>query len=112
MLDAGAWDAERVPAADLPARLRTRFPDWAPYRTINGPQIRRFLDGHGVKVPTTGRRYPVDPAAVRDAMARAEYDMTVAYDRTQVPGGPLEPPPPRTGAARPRGGEAIRRVTR
>ena len=81
VLDAGRWDAEKVPAADIPARLRELAPDWAPYRTINGPQIRRYLDEHGVKVPTTGRRYPVDPAAIRDAIARR--DTTAGRD-----GGP------------------------
>jgi S-DNA-T family DNA segregation ATPase FtsK/SpoIIIE len=73
VLDASRWDAPRVPAADIPARLRTLAPDWAPYRTINGPQIRNYLDTeHGIKVPTTGRRYPVDPAAIRDAIARRD----------------------------------------
>jgi S-DNA-T family DNA segregation ATPase FtsK/SpoIIIE len=71
VLHADQWDAPKVPAADIPARLRTLAPDWPPYRTINGPQIRRYLDTeHGVKVPTTGRRYPVDPAAIRDAVTR------------------------------------------
>ena len=62
VLDAGRWDASKGPAADIPARLRTLAPDWAPYRRINGLQIRRYLETeHGIKVPTTGRRYPVDP---------------------------------------------------
>jgi S-DNA-T family DNA segregation ATPase FtsK/SpoIIIE len=64
-------DAEKVPAADIPARLRTVAPDWAPYRTITGRDIRDYLHAeHGVKVATTGHKYPVDPAAVRDALAR------------------------------------------
>ena len=29
-----------------------------------------LADEHGVTVPTTGHTYPVDPAAVRDAIAR------------------------------------------
>jgi S-DNA-T family DNA segregation ATPase FtsK/SpoIIIE len=67
------WDAEKVPAADIPARLRSLAPDWAPYRTINGLQIRRYLDTeHGVKVATGGRKYPVDPATIRDAIARRD----------------------------------------
>jgi len=46
-------------------------PDWAPYRTIIGLDIRRYLAAeHGVKVATTGRRYPVDPATIRAAIAR------------------------------------------
>jgi S-DNA-T family DNA segregation ATPase FtsK/SpoIIIE len=73
VVDAGRWDAPRVAAADIPARLRTLAPDWEPYRTINGPRIRRYLDiEHGIKVPTTGRKYPVDPADVRDAISRRD----------------------------------------
>jgi DNA segregation ATPase FtsK/SpoIIIE, S-DNA-T family len=73
VLDADRWDAPKVPAADIPARLRSLAPDWAPYRTINGPQIRRYLElEHSVKVPTTGRKYPVDPSAIRDAVARRD----------------------------------------
>jgi S-DNA-T family DNA segregation ATPase FtsK/SpoIIIE len=73
VLDASRWDAPKVPAADIPARLRNLAPDWAPYRTINGPQIRHYLEAeHGLKVPTTARKYPVDPAAIRDAIARRD----------------------------------------
>jgi S-DNA-T family DNA segregation ATPase FtsK/SpoIIIE len=54
-------------------RLRKLAPDWAAYRSINGLEIRRYLQiEHGVKVATTGHKYPVDPAAVRDAIARRE----------------------------------------
>jgi S-DNA-T family DNA segregation ATPase FtsK/SpoIIIE len=82
------WDAEKVPAADIPARLRSLAPDWAPYRTINGLQIRRYLDTeHGVKVATTGRKYPVDPAAVRDAVARRDTACDAARD-LDGPAGP------------------------
>ncbi len=75
------WDAEKAPAADIPARLRSLAPDWAPYRTINGLQIRRYLaTEHGVKVATTGRKYPVDPAAIRDAVARRDAARDTARD--------------------------------
>jgi S-DNA-T family DNA segregation ATPase FtsK/SpoIIIE len=67
------WSTEKVPAADIPARLRALAPDWVPYRTINGLQIRRCLETeHGIKVPTTGHKYPVDPAAIRDALTRRD----------------------------------------
>jgi DNA segregation ATPase FtsK/SpoIIIE, S-DNA-T family len=53
--------------------LRSLAPDWMPYRSITGLEIRRYLETeHGVKVATTGRRYPVDPAAIRDAIARRD----------------------------------------
>ena len=71
VLGADQRNAEKVPAADIPARLRKLAPDWAPYRTINGLEIRHYLEReHGVKVPTTGRKYPVTPAAIREAVVR------------------------------------------
>jgi S-DNA-T family DNA segregation ATPase FtsK/SpoIIIE len=73
VLGADRWGVEKVPAADLPARLRTLAPDWPPYRTINGLGIRAYLaDEHGIKVATTGHKYPVDPAAIREAIARRD----------------------------------------
>jgi len=69
VLGVDRWDAEKVPAADIPARLRNMAPEWAPYRTLTGRDIRRYLQTeHAVKVATTGHKYPVDPAAVRDAL--------------------------------------------
>jgi S-DNA-T family DNA segregation ATPase FtsK/SpoIIIE len=88
VLGAQRWDAQKVPAADIPARLRSLAPDWAPYRMINGLQIRRYLDTeHGVKVATTGRKYPVDPAAIRDAVARRDTARDAARD-LDGPAGP------------------------
>ena len=61
---------ERVPAADVPALLRDHAPNWEPYRRLNGTQLRQILDRqHGIKVPATGNRYPIDPAAVRARLA-------------------------------------------
>ena len=63
-------DGERVPAADVPARLRELAPDHGPYRGLTGVALREILDREfGIKVPSTGRRYPVDPAAVRRKIA-------------------------------------------
>ncbi len=57
---------ERVPAADVPALLRDLAPNWEPYRRLNGTRLRQVLDKqHGIKVPSTGNRYPLDPVAVR-----------------------------------------------
>lgn len=73
VLGVATWSVDKVPAADIPARLRSLAPDWVPYRTINGLHIRQYLETeHGVKVPTTGRRYPVDPVAIREAIARRD----------------------------------------
>jgi S-DNA-T family DNA segregation ATPase FtsK/SpoIIIE len=82
VLQAQRWDAPKVPAADIPARLRTLAPDWAPYRAINGLQIRHYLETeHGVKVATTGHKYPVDPAAIRDAVTRRDTTRDTASDQ-------------------------------
>jgi S-DNA-T family DNA segregation ATPase FtsK/SpoIIIE len=59
-----------VPAADLPALLARHAPDWAPYKSLTGKALRETLAGeYGVKVPSTGNRYPVDPVTIRDALA-------------------------------------------
>jgi hypothetical protein len=106
VLDVARRDAPKVPAADIPARLRTLAPEWAPYRTINGPQIRRYLEAeHGIKVPTTGRRYPVDPAAIRDAIVRrdaaADPDGAAgeAGEPTRPPARRIGTPPGPTGVS-------------
>jgi hypothetical protein len=71
VLEVDRWNMEKVPAADIPARLRTLAPGSAPYRSINGLEIRRYLEtAHGVKVPATGHKYPVAPAAIREAILR------------------------------------------
>ncbi|GAA3632832.1 cell division protein FtsK [Kineosporia mesophila] len=63
--------ADPVPAADVPALLARAFPGWRPYRELNGKSLRAILaNQHGIKVPSTGNRYPLDPATVRDAIAR------------------------------------------
>jgi S-DNA-T family DNA segregation ATPase FtsK/SpoIIIE len=59
----------KVNVADIPARLRKLAPDHPLYRSMSGVQLRMLLAGHGVKVPSTGRRYPVDPAAIRARLA-------------------------------------------
>ncbi|MFJ8966064.1 FtsK/SpoIIIE domain-containing protein [Lentzea sp. NPDC102401] len=66
---ADALGHEKVNAADVPARLRELAPNWAPYRTLNGKALVAQLAQLGVKVPSTGNRYPVDPGAVRQALA-------------------------------------------
>jgi len=68
-LDAVLGD-ERVPAADVPALLRDLAPNWQLYRRLSGARLRQVLEKqHGIKVPSTGNRYPIDPAAVRARLA-------------------------------------------
>lgn len=60
---------EPVPAADVPALLRGHAPDWAPYKTMTGKALReRLASEHGIKIPSTGNRYPIDPAIIREAL--------------------------------------------
>lgn len=61
--------SERVPAADVPALLRDLAPSWVPYRTLNGKALVAQLGALGVKVPSTGNKYPVDPDTVRRVLA-------------------------------------------
>jgi len=59
----------KVNVADVPPRLRKLAPDHPLYRSMSGVQLRTILAEHGVKVASTGRRYPVDPAAIRVRLA-------------------------------------------
>lgn len=68
---------ESVNAADVPALLREHAPDWTPYRELTGKALREVLAAeYGIKVPSTGNRWPLDPVTVRDALAaRATADL-------------------------------------
>lgn len=62
-----------TPIADVPALLAKHAPDWAPYRAMTGKALReRLAREYGIKVPSTGNRYPLDPALVRAALDRRE----------------------------------------
>ena len=66
---------ERVPAADVPARLRDLAPDHDPYRGLTGVKLREILEReYGIKVASTGNRYPVDPHKIRACIARRAAD--------------------------------------
>ena len=65
---------ETTPITDLPALLVRLAPQWQPYKTLSGKQLRADLEEMGVKVPSTGNRYPVSPALIREALARREDD--------------------------------------
>jgi S-DNA-T family DNA segregation ATPase FtsK/SpoIIIE len=61
---------ERVPAADVPARLRDLAPSYESYRRLTGVRLREELEReYGIKVPSTGNRYPVDPVSIRSRVA-------------------------------------------
>jgi DNA segregation ATPase FtsK/SpoIIIE, S-DNA-T family len=66
---------QRVPAADVPARLRDLAPDHVPYRGLTGVKLREVLEReYGIKVSSTGNRYPVDPHKIRACIARRVAD--------------------------------------
>jgi S-DNA-T family DNA segregation ATPase FtsK/SpoIIIE len=60
--------AERVRLADVPALLRERWPQWAPYRQLKGTQLRRLLADAGVRVTNTDNVPRLDPADLRSAL--------------------------------------------
>ena len=82
---------ERVPTADVPARLRDLAADYEPSRSMTGVKLRETLERkYGVKIPSTGNRYPIDPRKVRARIAAraaaidvdhrsSERDEVVAY---------------------------------
>ncbi|PXY32719.1 cell division protein FtsK [Prauserella muralis] len=69
--------ADPVPAADVPALLAKHAPEWQPYKRLSGKALREHLTKeYGIKVPSTGNRWPVDPVTVREALAaRATADL-------------------------------------
>jgi S-DNA-T family DNA segregation ATPase FtsK/SpoIIIE len=69
--------SEPVKAADVPALLANLAPKWEPYRKLTGKALRAELEtNHGIKVPSTGNWYPVDPVTIREALAkRATADL-------------------------------------
>ncbi|WP_198942841.1 cell division protein FtsK [Actinophytocola xanthii] len=68
--------SEPVYAADVPALLKRLAPGWVPYQRLNGKALREELAELGVKVPSTGNRWPVDPVTIRDVLAkRATADL-------------------------------------
>jgi hypothetical protein len=51
--------------------LRNLTPNCAPYKTLNGLSLRTQLDKkYGVNVASTGNRHPIDPVAIREALAK------------------------------------------
>jgi S-DNA-T family DNA segregation ATPase FtsK/SpoIIIE len=63
------------PIADVPALLKRLAPGWTRYQGLTGKALRELLEReHGIKVPSTGNRYPLDPITVRDAIVRREQD--------------------------------------
>ncbi|QRP47422.1 FtsK/SpoIIIE domain-containing protein [Amycolatopsis sp. FDAARGOS 1241] len=63
----------KVPAGEVVALLRDLDPDWAAYQRLGRSELVAVLDrDHGIKVPSTSNRWPIDPVTVRDAIARRD----------------------------------------
>jgi hypothetical protein len=61
---------QRVRAADVPARLRDLAPGHVLYRGLTGVKLREIIEReYGIKVASTGNRYPVDPNKIRTCIA-------------------------------------------
>ncbi|TWD80391.1 S-DNA-T family DNA segregation ATPase FtsK/SpoIIIE [Kribbella amoyensis] len=74
-------NTDPVNIADVPALLRDLAPDWTPYQNLSGKALRETLAAdHGIKVPSTGNRYPLDPTTVRNAIVLRERDAGPADD--------------------------------
>jgi S-DNA-T family DNA segregation ATPase FtsK/SpoIIIE len=70
-----------VAIADVPALLKRLAPTWTPYQTLTGKALREILAAdYGIKVPSTGNRYPLDPTTVRNAMELRGRDAGAADD--------------------------------
>jgi S-DNA-T family DNA segregation ATPase FtsK/SpoIIIE len=61
---------ESVPAGQVIGALRTLVPTWRHYKALTVPKLVAELAALGVKVPSTDRKYPIDPVTVRAAMVR------------------------------------------
>jgi S-DNA-T family DNA segregation ATPase FtsK/SpoIIIE len=63
--------SEPMAAARVPALLQREFPEWTAYKSLTGTKlVARLADEYGVKVPSTNNRWLIDPATVREALAR------------------------------------------
>jgi S-DNA-T family DNA segregation ATPase FtsK/SpoIIIE len=68
-------DAEEpVPTGEIPPLLRDLAPEWPGYRDLRPGALRQQLTELGIKVPSTGNRWPLDPVDVRRAIIRRDAD--------------------------------------
>jgi S-DNA-T family DNA segregation ATPase FtsK/SpoIIIE len=72
-----AEDTEKVPAADLPARLRQLAPKWKSYEKLTSKKLCEILaEEYDIKIPSTKNRWPVDPKVIREAARRVPAGAT------------------------------------
>ncbi|MGL5826648.1 MAG: cell division protein FtsK [Nocardioides sp.] len=92
--------ADPIPSADVPPLLKRHAPTWGPYQTLTGKALRTQLaDVYGIRVPSTGNRYPLDPITIRRHLH--QHTTTSDHDHaggdTDEDGGGGGLPPPATG---------------
>lgn len=63
---------ERVRLADMPALLRDLAPEWRPYESLTGTQLRAVLADEGVRVTNSGNVLRLDPQDLRQVLAGRE----------------------------------------
>ena len=79
-LDAVLGD-EPMRSADVPALLVRHAPRWLPYRELTGKALRERLAGeYGVRVASTGNKWPIDPVTIRDALAARDTGGVIELD--------------------------------
>src|SRR5699024_9081200 len=72
---AAVLGTEPVPAADVAGALQTLAPAHRPYQQLSKSGLAKQLGELGVRVPSTGNRYPIDPDTVAAVLgARASED--------------------------------------
>ena len=68
-------DAEEpVPTGEIPPLLRDLAPEWPGYRDLRPGALRQQLTELGIRLPSTGNRWPLDPADVRRAILRRDAE--------------------------------------
>ncbi|EFC85730.1 hypothetical protein [Parafrankia sp. EUN1f] len=61
---------EPINAAKAAALLQNLDPAWPAYKALTGAGLVKLLATEGIKVPSTGNRWPLDPVTVREAIGR------------------------------------------
>ncbi|KJE25549.1 FtsK/SpoIIIE family protein [Frankia torreyi] len=61
---------EVLPVAKAAALLQNLAPTWPAYKALTGAALVKLLATEGIKVPSTGNRWPLDPLTVREEINR------------------------------------------
>ncbi|WP_163550616.1 hypothetical protein [Candidatus Frankia nodulisporulans] len=78
MTSTRCWVPEPIPVAKVSPLLLNLAPTWAAYRTLTELRLVHFLTDEGtegIKVPTIGNRWPLDPITIREQIRRRTADL-------------------------------------